>query len=56
MDGKRLRNRTEKRQISVRYHSLTAILPHFPKEHTEGKKLKNDTETLHQNSLSVYIR
>ena len=41
---------------SVRYYHLTAILPHFPKGHTEGKNLKNDTETLHQNSLSAYIR
>ena len=52
MDGKRLRNRTGKRQISVRYHSLTCNTAALSKGHTEGKKLKNDTETLHQNSLS----
>ena len=56
MDGKRLRNRTEKRQISVSYHSLTANTAALYKGVYRGKNLKNDTETLHQNSLSVYIR
>ena len=50
-----------KSAVAVSYTHLgiipwLAILPHFPKGHTEGKKLKNDTETLHQNSLSAYIR
>ncbi len=56
MDGKRLRNSTGKRQISVRYHSLTCNTAALSKGAYRGKNLKNDTETLHQNSLSAYIR
>ncbi len=46
------REATNKREVSF----PDCKLPHFPKGHTEGKNLKNDTETLHQNSLSAYIR
>lgn len=37
-----------------RYLPLSGILPPISKAHTEGKTLKNDTETLHKNRLSAY--
>ena len=36
------------------YLPLSGILPPFSMAHTEGKTLKNDTETLHKNRLSAY--
>ena len=40
--------------MSTRYLSLSGLLPPCFKGHTEGKILKNDTETLHQIRLIAY--
>lgn len=40
--------------MSIRYLPLSGLLTLYFKGHTEGKNLKNDTETLHQNRLIAY--
>ena len=40
--------------MSIKYLPLSRLLPPYFKGHTEGKNLKNDTETLHKIRLFAY--